>query len=49
MQGNYYISQENITFSSPSTASSLLIERSSNGLIAWKLTNGETLKEVLNK
>lgn len=47
-QGNYYVLKEDITFLSPSTASSLLIGRSSNGLTSWKRTDGKTLKEVLN-
>ena len=33
-------------FSSPSAASSVVFGRSSNGLTAWKLSDGKTLKEV---
>lgn len=45
-EGDYYVLTEDYTFTSPSTASSLLHGRSSNGLTDWKLSNGKTLKDV---
>ncbi|WP_231559921.1 GIY-YIG nuclease family protein [Capnocytophaga canis] len=38
--------QEDYIFSSPSTASSVITGRSSNGLIEWKTKNGKILKEA---
>lgn len=37
---------EDYLFSSPSTAASVVMGRSANGLLEWKLPNGQTLKEV---
>jgi hypothetical protein len=42
-----YVFQENFTFSSPSTAASVVLGRSANGWIEWKDRNGKTLDEVL--
>ena len=36
---------ENFTFSSPSTAASIVLARSANGRIEWKTAQGKTLKE----
>ncbi len=36
---------EDYIFSSPSTAASIVLGRSANGLIEWKLKNGKTLKD----
>jgi uncharacterized protein with ParB-like and HNH nuclease domain len=47
-EGNYFVLNEDYVFSSPSTASALLNGRSSNGLTEWKLSNGKTLKIVLD-
>ena len=41
--------QENITFSSPSTAANFVTGSSTNGLRAWKTEDGKPLKESLNK
>lgn len=39
------IFQENFLFSSPSTAATLVLGRSANGLTEWKMKNGKTLKQ----
>ncbi|MDQ0221427.1 DUF4357 domain-containing protein [Peribacillus cavernae] len=44
-QGDYLVLTKDYMFTSPSTASSLLHGRSSNGMTNWKLSNGTTLKE----
>ncbi len=36
---------EDFEFSSPSTAASIVLGRSANGLLEWKLKDGTTLKE----
>lgn len=48
-QENYLVLTKDHKFTSPSTASSIILGRSSNGLTEWKLLNGKTLKEVLGK
>lgn len=48
-QGNYLVLNQDYVFTSPSTASSLLFGRNTNGLTYWKLSNGKTLKKVLNE
>ncbi len=40
------ILQENTTFKSASTAANFVTGSSTNGLIAWKNENGETLKDI---
>jgi len=44
-KGDHLEFQEDYIFSSPSTASSILLGRNSNGLTEWKLKNGKSLKE----
>ena len=48
-QGNYLILKQDYVFSSPSTASSLLLGRNSNGLTDWKLLNGTVLKKLIDE
>ena len=43
--GESYIFKEDFIFSSPSTASSIVLGRNSNGLTEWKLLDGKTLKD----
>jgi len=43
--GDVYEFPEDYIFSSPSTASSMVLGRNSNGLTEWKLKDGKTLKE----
>jgi len=43
--GEVYEFPEDYIFSSPSTASSMVLGRNSNGLTEWKLKDGRTLKE----
>lgn len=43
--GDVYLFTEDYIFTSPSTASSIILGRNSNGLTEWKLKNGKTLKE----
>ncbi|MHC1702445.1 MAG: GIY-YIG nuclease family protein [Tenuifilaceae bacterium] len=43
--GDVYDFPEDYIFSSPSTASSIVLGRNSNGLTDWKLNDGRTLKE----
>ncbi len=43
--GDVYLFLEDYIFSSPSTASSIILGRNSNGLTEWKLKSGKTLKE----
>jgi len=43
--GEYLELTEDYIFSSPSTASSIMMGRNSNGLIDWKMKSGKTLKE----
>ena len=45
LSGEGYIFPEDYIFSSPSTASSMVLGRNSNGLTEWKLKDGRTLKE----
>lgn len=44
-KGEFLEFQDDYIFSSPSTASSILLGRNSNGLTEWKLKDGKTLKE----
>lgn len=43
--GEVYEFPEDYIFSSPSTASSMVLGRNSNGLTEWKLKDGKTLKD----
>lgn len=43
--GLTYSFTEDCIFGSPSTAAAVVMGRSANGLIEWKLKNGVTLKE----
>ena len=43
---NKLVFNKDYEFSSPSTAASIVLGRSSNGLIEWKLKEGKTLKDV---
>lgn len=45
LSGEIYEFPEDYIFSSPSTASSMVLGRNSNGLTEWKLKDGKTLKE----
>jgi len=40
------ILNEDYLFSSPSAAAAVIMGRSANGLLEWKLSNGQTLKEI---
>lgn len=40
-----YVATKDILFSSPSLAASVVLGRSANGLVEWKLKNGATLKD----
>ncbi|MCO6481659.1 MAG: GIY-YIG nuclease family protein [Flavobacteriales bacterium] len=44
-RGEYLEFQDDYIFTSPSTASSILLGRNSNGLTEWKLKDGKTLKD----
>ena len=44
-KGEYLEFQDDYIFSSPSTASSIVLGRNSNGLTEWKLKDGKTLKD----
>lgn len=44
-KGEFFEFPEDYIFSSPSSASSIVLGRNSNGLTEWKLPNGKTLKE----
>lgn len=44
-----YLFQENFTFSSPSTAASVVLGRSANGWTEWKSKDGKTLDESVRK
>lgn len=48
-EGDFLVLKEDYVFTSPSTASTLLFGRSSNGLLDWKLSNGKPLKAVLEE
>lgn len=43
--GDVYEFTEDFIFSSPSTAAAVVMGRNANGLLEWKLSGGETLKE----
>lgn len=45
-RGTVYEVAQNYTFSSPSTASGVLLGRSSNGRIEWQTADGRTLKSI---
>lgn len=44
LEGTFVFTEDSI-FSSPSTAAAVVLGRSANGLIEWKLQSGKTLKE----
>lgn len=44
VEGNYVFTEDYI-FSSPTTASVIVMGRNANGLVEWKLADGRTLKE----
>ncbi|MDZ7937794.1 MAG: DUF4357 domain-containing protein [Rhodoferax sp.] len=46
MQGALYQFTQDYTFSSPSTAASVLLGRAANGRVEWKAADGRTLKEL---
>ncbi len=46
MQAGLYQFTQDYTFSSPSTAASVLLGRSANGRVEWKGRDGRTLKEL---
>jgi len=41
-----YVFQEDFTFSSPSTAASVVLGRSVNGWTKWKIQDGETVRTL---
>jgi hypothetical protein len=45
LSGDFYEFPEDYIFTSPSSASSIILGRNSNGLTEWKLNDGKTLKE----
>lgn len=45
LDGENLVFNEDYLFSSPSTAATLILGRSANGLTEWKMKNGKTLKE----
>jgi hypothetical protein len=47
--GNFFITKQDFTFSSPSSASSFCVGASSNGWTNWKDKNGNTLDELIRK
>jgi len=46
MQSGLYQFTPDYSFSSPSTASGVVLGRSANGRIEWKAVDGRTLKEI---
>jgi hypothetical protein len=46
-ESGVYIFQEIFTFSSPSTAASVVLGRSANGWLEWKGKDDKTLDEVV--
>ena len=46
MQAGLYQFTQDYTFSSPSTAASVLLGRSANGRVEWKGEDGRTLNEL---
>jgi hypothetical protein len=44
-QNDSYVFSEDCVFTSPSSAASVVLGRSANGLIEWKLKDGKTLKD----
>ncbi len=44
-RGEYLEFQDDYIFTSPSTASSIVLGRNSNGLTEWKLKEGKSLKD----
>ena len=48
-QNGVYVFQEEFTFSSPSTAASVVLARSVNGWTAWKDKDSKTLDEVIRQ
>ena len=44
--GMFYEFTQNYTFGSPSTASGVLLGRTSNGRIEWKTSDGRTLRSI---
>lgn len=47
--GEYYEFLKDYSFSSPSTAAAVVMGRSANGLIEWKMENGKILKAFENE
>lgn len=45
-QGSLYVFAQDYTFTSPSTAASVILGRMSNGRIEWKDKEGQTLKDI---
>ncbi len=46
LKNDEYVVMEDLLFSSPSLAASIVMGRSANGLIEWKDTNGKSLKDI---
>ena len=44
--GDFFVFKQDYSFSSPSTAATLILGRSANGRIEWKDETGRTLKEI---
>jgi hypothetical protein len=49
LENDIYVFTENYIFSSPSSASDIILARSSNGWTEWKNTAGKTLNEIKRK
>lgn len=49
LEDGFYVLKENYTFASPSTASSVVLGRSSNGWTDWKDEQGKSLNEVFRR
>lgn len=46
LQGGLYQFTQDYSFSSPSTAAAVILGRSTNGRVEWKVADGRTLKEL---
>ena len=45
-EDTYYVFSKDVEFTSPSTAGAMVCGGATNGLVAWKTSEGKTLKEL---
>lgn len=46
-QGDHYLLEEDVTFSSPSLAAAVMLGKECNGKVLWRTEDGQMLKDIV--